>query len=147
MTLRDSNATGGLLQACPLCNCDKGTKCHNGTPLPLHPGCKPSVPTLAPPTAPAPPLRGSTNCPCFTIFILSYWLLIPFVVTVVFFFFQTWLCTYDICLSLYHSTNSSNKTGPAKRKDNMHLISCAQLSQFCRIFLEACVYSQAPSSS
>lgn len=85
MTLRDSNATGGLLQACPLCNFDKGTKCHNGTPMPLQPGCKPSVPTLAPPTAPAPPRRGSTNCPCFTIFILSYWLLIPFVVTVVFF--------------------------------------------------------------
>lgn len=79
-----------LLQACPLCNFDKGTKCHNGIPLPLlwaacTQAADPVSPTLAPPTTPTPPLWGSTNCPCFTIFILSYWLLILFVVTVVFF--------------------------------------------------------------
>lgn len=48
---------------------------------------------------------------------------------------KTLLRIYDICLSLYHSTNSSNKTGPErereKKKDNVGLIRYAQL---CRIF-------------
>lgn len=148
MTLRDSNATAGLLQACPLCNFDKGTKRHNGHPLPLHPGCKPSVPTLAPPTALAPPLRGSTNRPCFYHFHIVV-LVVDSVRCHSCIFSQTWLCIYDICLSLYHSTNSSNKTGPEKRRDIMNLSTgrCARLSQFCCIFVEARVYSQAPSSS
>lgn len=42
---------------------------------------------------------------------------------------QTLLHIYDICLSLYHSTNSSNKTGPEKRKDKINLIRILQRSQ------------------
>lgn len=114
----------GLLQACPLCNFGRE---HNSrmTALRLlalgsmHRCCKPSAPTLAhPPTAQTPPLTGSTHSDCFTIFVLfTYWLKILIVAVVtVRFCFPVLLCNYNICLSLYHSTNSSNKTGPDKKK-------------------------------
>ena len=113
----------GLLQACPLCNFGRE---HYSTMAALrlralgsmHPGCKPSAPTPSPPTEPLLYQEAPTVTALPYLYCCTYWLLILIVVivTVFFFFSSISLCTYDICLSLYHSTNSSNKTGPDKKK-------------------------------
>lgn len=84
----------------------------------VHAGCKPSNPTLAHPQ-PKPLLSpGSTHSHSFTFFCIGYLLVIDSqsrcchsCIT-----FPFLHCSYDICLSLYHSTNSSNKTGPNEKK-------------------------------
>lgn len=140
-----------LLPACPLRNLDKGPKPPRWHPSAsalssMHPGCRPSVPTLAPPATLTPPLWGSTNCPCFTIFHIVV-LVVDSVRCHSCIFPKTLHRIYDICLSLYHSTNSSNKTGPEERKAEIDLIRGVQGSQLGHIHVDARVYSQAPSSS
>lgn len=141
----------GLLQACPLFNFGKGTELHNGSPLPLlfglhAPRLQTQCPHPSPPAAPTPPLWGSTYCPRFTkLILLTYWLLILMFVVVTVVFVSTFPYAYAICLSLYHSTNSSNKTGP--EKSIRHLVRYVQCAKSSAMFMSRRVNSQAPSSS
>lgn len=92
-------------------------------------------PHPSPPTAQTPPFpRKHPQSLLYFFFVLvTYWLLILRVVVVTVVLLSHFLrCSYDICLSLYHSTNSSNKTGPNEKKTNKNKDE-AQISVYYKI--------------
>lgn len=91
VTVRETNATGDCSKLACFSREHDSTMAvlHLRALSSMHPGCKPSAPTLAHPQPdPPPPLQGSTYCHRVTIFfvLLTYWLLILIVVVTVVFF-------------------------------------------------------------
>lgn len=91
-------------------------------------------PHPSPPTAPTPPFPRKHPQSLLYFFCIGYLLVIDSqsrcchsCIT-----FPFLRCSYDICLSLYHSTNSSNKTGPNEKNKNKNKDE-AQISVYYKI--------------